>query len=732
MLDIPVFFLQPDGMPWLDDNGDPVVALVAAEIDMPAVITELDIPDMYGINPQGEPELFSVFNFETVNISRVNRATAVTAFAIVGGVAMDTPNAEINFADEVLENLDSYGVYVVNGQIHIANAGGEIAIETAWLGATIEIVRRGDGNEGTVNSAPQSLAIPARPAAPDAAGISSAEGSLEITGISTAMEYRLGAAGTWVAATGNTAAVYVFGAYHVRYSATADDFASYHIVVGVSPAAPTGLRIERISTFDAVIAWDASEAGISHTVSYTHNNEMRTINAPAGTASVRVLPLAMAVEYTFEVRAVAGGAQSSAVSITQTTEGQQIAPPIDFANATVGDTVLEDGTLAGMHGWHFNPDGNAAANTHGIVSVDGVYALEIRSTSNDTHGRLTYSLPAISSGVFEFSYRSLVTPDDGFFNAMHLIGNALGPNGMVYGVPVLSVIIDEVLGDNPPGYGFEISTQNPQHNIAGTGNARMVTIPSMTQDWVTVRMIVDMDAQLVTILIDDEILVVDEGFRFRNALNPPGAPRFPVSEITGFQMRPRFGGASAFRVTDIFITPQELRDDLIVFDNTFMVEEGTVVGVRYDGAHIGDLTFALTVDGATVVHSVVSHNSIEFVVQEQHIGGELAVVVTSTYEIGSASGNIILTSMGDGDGFSVIGMIWLAGVTDGHFDISADGGLAVVQITLEAHAGRTFTGTTVNAAHIADVFGVDAGDVSIISNDGLNLVLEITYAIIPQ
>jgi len=112
------------------------------------------------------------------------------------------------------------GSYSFNGgpAVTVATTYG---IPESWLGTTLRIVKLGNGTT-TTDSLEQSLSIPARPAAPT----TPAGGIRQITGVTSAMEYKLSTASSWIAITGTTVTGLNAGTYDVRTRATLNAFAS--------------------------------------------------------------------------------------------------------------------------------------------------------------------------------------------------------------------------------------------------------------------------------------------------------------------------------------------------------------------------------------------------------------------------------------------------------------------------------------------------------------------------
>ncbi|OMF19270.1 hypothetical protein BK132_35455, partial [Paenibacillus sp. FSL H8-0259] len=76
------------------------------------------------------------------------------------------PAAEIDYAAEQLTGLTASGSYTINGtQVVTATADGKLAIDSSWLGTSLNIVKKGNSST-TLDSAAQTVSIPSRPAAP--------------------------------------------------------------------------------------------------------------------------------------------------------------------------------------------------------------------------------------------------------------------------------------------------------------------------------------------------------------------------------------------------------------------------------------------------------------------------------------------------------------------------------------------------------------------------------------
>lgn len=133
-----------------------------------------------------------------------------------------TPLAAIDYSNERLAGLVPNAAYTVNGVSLQADGSGKIAIDAGWLGASIAIVKLGDG-AATTDSQAQTLSIPERAAAPEVTADDAAD---TIVGLSATMEFSLDGA-AYVKFDG-TNAPSLTGTHtvSVRIAATASELAS--------------------------------------------------------------------------------------------------------------------------------------------------------------------------------------------------------------------------------------------------------------------------------------------------------------------------------------------------------------------------------------------------------------------------------------------------------------------------------------------------------------------------
>lgn len=170
------------------------------------------------------------------------------------------PNIGIDYVAEILTGFAEGGSYTVNGSPATLD-GATLAIDESWFGQTLSIVKK--GGDTTDDSAPQSLTVPARPAAP--ATPTGGEG--EITGVDGTMEYRLSTASAWTAVPqGATALSLAQGAYRVRVKAV--DGASFaspakEVIVAAIPDMKITVTLDGQSVQGASLADAVRRSGLT-------------------------------------------------------------------------------------------------------------------------------------------------------------------------------------------------------------------------------------------------------------------------------------------------------------------------------------------------------------------------------------------------------------------------------------------------------------------------------------
>ncbi|WP_339807515.1 S-layer homology domain-containing protein [Paenibacillus sp. FSL R7-0337] len=204
-----------------------------------------------------EPDTYYVRTKATA-AAFVSEAQPVTVNAYVP-TAESTPAAVIDYAAEQLTSLTAGAAYTVNGQPVTADVNGKLAIASSWLGASLSIVKKGDGS-ATTDSVAQTLNVPSRPAAPagvtatDETAINAQDGAL--VNVDSTMEYKKSAAGAWGVVTGTAVTGLAPDTYYVRVKATATDFASeeqsvavelYVAAQEITPAAEINYEAEQLT-----------------------------------------------------------------------------------------------------------------------------------------------------------------------------------------------------------------------------------------------------------------------------------------------------------------------------------------------------------------------------------------------------------------------------------------------------------------------------------------------------
>jgi len=199
-----------------------------------------------------------------------------------------TPSSIVNYPAEKLTGLAAGAAYTVSytagsppAMVTVtasADTSGRIDIQAAWMGKTIDLVKTGAVADGTVDSLPQQIALPARPGAPDSIGKTDATSGNNgtITGVNNTMEYMRTTANSWTSISGTTVTGLAAGTYIVRYKATTTTFASDPgpiIIIAGSPS--SGSSGSGGSTI--VVKTIPAEGGVA-TVNYTQSGGMVTLD----------------------------------------------------------------------------------------------------------------------------------------------------------------------------------------------------------------------------------------------------------------------------------------------------------------------------------------------------------------------------------------------------------------------------------------------------------------------
>ena len=200
---------------------------------------------------------------ETAEASKVGTVKVTTAHAAPAA----NEGYAINYATETLTVKDGYEVNTAEDFTGTAIQSGVSLSD--YIGSTLYIRHKADAN-GAPASAAVALTIPARLAAPSGltAVNETAEGKHDgqITGVTTAMEYKLSTADEWTACTGTTLTNLAPGTYEVRVKGRDSSFTGNAAQVTIAtesepstpstpstPEGPSGPSTGDSSGWDAIL-----------------------------------------------------------------------------------------------------------------------------------------------------------------------------------------------------------------------------------------------------------------------------------------------------------------------------------------------------------------------------------------------------------------------------------------------------------------------------------------------
>ena len=175
---------------------------------------------------------------ETAEASKVGTVKVYTAHAAPAA----NEGYTINYATETLTVKDDYEVNTAENFTGTAIQSGTSLSDC--IGSTLYIRHKADANGAPVSAA-VALTIPARPAAPSGltAVNETAEGKNDgqITGVTTAMEYKLSTADEWTACTDTTLTNLAPGTYEVRVKGTDSNFTgnAAQVIIATEPEPST-------------------------------------------------------------------------------------------------------------------------------------------------------------------------------------------------------------------------------------------------------------------------------------------------------------------------------------------------------------------------------------------------------------------------------------------------------------------------------------------------------------
>jgi hypothetical protein len=182
-----------------------------------------------------------------VRIKATDSSFASESVAVTVGVKtkLDTPTLAIDYATETITGQKEDVTYQYSYEDDDETKIIEDDIDLSGvLGKEIQIVAKGDDVD-TVDSDEQVINVPERPNAPSsdtvtavkASGADKTDG--KITGVTSAMEYRIADTDTWTAVIGIEITGLAAGSYEVRIKATEESFASEELLVKVEEEVAT-------------------------------------------------------------------------------------------------------------------------------------------------------------------------------------------------------------------------------------------------------------------------------------------------------------------------------------------------------------------------------------------------------------------------------------------------------------------------------------------------------------
>ena len=208
--------------------------------------------------------------------SEGNEFTAETnVTADLNVTAKARPNISIDYKNETLTGFVSGATYTItiDGTEVTLGENNTLSV-TDYMGKTVSIVRKLDDS---ANSEATSLTIPARPAAPT--GLQGENETVDgnhdgkITGVTTAMEYKLSTAESWTKCTGTEVTGLAPGSYQIRLAATNSAFASAAANVTIATGAARTYTLNVTApTFDSAVYGYAQPAAQAITISNSGNS----------------------------------------------------------------------------------------------------------------------------------------------------------------------------------------------------------------------------------------------------------------------------------------------------------------------------------------------------------------------------------------------------------------------------------------------------------------------------
>ena len=189
------------------------------------------------------------------------------------------PTIAIDYENETLIGFDASGSYTIDDQ-SVTPPDGVLPLSREQFGTTLEIVKKTTTGYSILDSAPQSLTIPARPTQPSVQGVNTSfkgESDGMIIGLTegTAYEISNDHGQTWQDATfdGTMIKSLAAGTYEVRVKATDQSFASEAVEVTIGEGADRTYTLSVTApTFDAVTYGYTQPAAKALTITSSGNS----------------------------------------------------------------------------------------------------------------------------------------------------------------------------------------------------------------------------------------------------------------------------------------------------------------------------------------------------------------------------------------------------------------------------------------------------------------------------
>ena len=296
------------------------------------------------------------------------------------------------------------------------------------------------------------------------------------------------------------------------------------------PKAVKRFAVVGTDAFSATLSWEPAEENpgyelLQYLVSYTAFGTERYLRVPGDRHSLRIFPLAEGTDYTFTVIPQNLGQGSAAKTATAHTAAlpRNLLPPLPLS------------------GFVFNGHGQPG-NTCQLIQDGLGQALELHSAQAHTVAEAVFPLTPITGGLVAFGCFVRTPYSDNWrqdFNSISLLGTVNGHN-----VRVVTVMSE---------YGcwrYDIQRNFTPHRVYNDVNTRIGNAVEVTlQKWNEIRMLVDFNRKRATVLVNGQVMVYDEPFRYRTAAVSDDA----YTAITGMGLLTRHGGPGTLRVRGAYV-----------------------------------------------------------------------------------------------------------------------------------------------------------------------------------